>query len=288
MTIKGALTSPSLKIACHNAATSTAVGHLPHLADLPLPTHYPGAVQLLIGVNSGLLTPLEIRSPRDGQQPYGERTALGWVVRGPSGRCNEITTASAHFVKETIHDDLSRLWQTDFEDIRMGDSKTMSIEDKRALDVMEKTTTTVDGHYQISLPWADDSALPCNREYAAARLQQVKRRLLRNPELHRMYCKQMDDYLHEGYARAAQPSLTETTTSPCRIWYLPHHPVQSAKKPDRVRVVFDSAARFKGTSINEHLLQGPDFVNNLSGVLMRFRKEPIALIADITAMFHQV
>ena len=36
------------------------------------------------------------------------------------------------------------------------------------------------------------------------------------------------------------------------------------------------------------LLQGPDLCNNLTGVLLRFRQEEVAVAADIRNMFHQV
>jgi hypothetical protein len=55
-----------------------------------------------------------------------------------------------------------------------------------------------------------------------------------------------------------------------------------------VRVVFDAASTFNDTSLNDQLLQGPDLMNNLVGVLIRFRQFAVALIADIEAMFHQV
>ena len=52
--------------------------------------------------------------------------------------------------------------------------------------------------------------------------------------------------------------------------------------------MFDSAAKFRNTSLNDQLLQGPDFTNSLVGVLLRFREERVALMADIEKMFHQV
>ena len=55
-----------------------------------------------------------------------------------------------------------------------------------------------------------------------------------------------------------------------------------------MRVVFDCAARFRETSLNDQLLQGPDLTNNLTGVLLRFRQETVALMADVEKMFHQV
>ncbi|XP_060589840.1 uncharacterized protein LOC132744996 [Ruditapes philippinarum] len=65
---------------------------------------------------------------------------------------------------------------------------------------------------------------------------------------------------------------TRTGFEPGRIWYLPHHPVVNPKKPGKVRVVFDCAAKYRGTSLNDNLLQGPDLTNSITGVLMRFRQ----------------
>eukprot|EP00794_Sanderia_malayensis_P008362 gene8362-biopygen6189 len=48
------------------------------------------------------------------------------------------------------------------------------------------------------------------------------------------------------------------------------------------------AAAHCGKSLNEHVMQGPDLTNSLVGVLLRFRQENVALIADVEAMFHQV
>lgn len=56
----------------------------------------------------------------------------------------------------------------------------------------------------------------------------------------------------------------------------------------KLRVVFDCAAKSNGTPLNDKLLKRPDLMNDLLGVLLRFRQDKIAIVADIEAMFHQV
>lgn len=70
-------------------------------------------------------------------------------------------------------------------------------------------------------------------------------------------------------------------------WYIPHHGVYHPRKPGKLRVVFDCSARYKNTSLNEHLLTGPDLTNALTGVLCRFRQHPVAIMCDVEKMFHQ-
>ena len=73
-----------------------------------------------------------------------------------------------------------------------------------------------------------------------------------------------------------------------KAWNLPHHPVYHPRKPNKVRIVFDSAAQHKNISLNNALLQNPDLVNSLVGVLTRFCRKRVAAIADAESMFHQV
>ena len=69
---------------------------------------------------------------------------------------------------------------------------------------------------------------------------------------------------------------------------LPHHRVANINIPNRLRVVFDAAATYSGTSLNQNLFKGPDFLSSLIVVLMRFREGHFAIMGDIKAMFHQV
>ena len=93
----------------------------------------------------------------------------------------------------------------------------------------------------------------------------------------------MQKLLEKGHAEPVPK--TELSPSTPR-WYLPHFGVYHPQKPDKIRVVFDSAAETKGMSLNKLLLSGPDLTNNLLGVLLRFRHDIVTFVADIEQMFH--
>ena len=72
-----------------------------------------------------------------------------------------------------------------------------------------------------------------------------------------------------------------------KVWYLPHHGVYHPRK-QKIRVVFDCGASYKDTTLNDQLLQGPNLTSTLLGVIIRFRHEEVAVMADMEVMFHQV
>ena len=93
----------------------------------------------------------------------------------------------------------------------------------------------------------------------------------------------MQKVFDNGHAEPVPPETSESTHA---RWYLPHFGVYHPQKPGKIRVVFDSAAEKDGVSLNKLLLSGPDLSNNLLGVLIRFRQDPVAFMADIEQMFH--
>ena len=59
-------------------------------------------------------------------------------------------------------------------------------------------------------------------------------------------------------------------------------------KPGKVRRVSKAASVFRGNSLNSNLLTGPDPINNMVSLLLRFRENPAAISANIEAVFMQV
>ena len=188
---------------------------------------------------------------------------------------------------EILHHQLERLWKTDFGDSAVVTDTLPSIEDNKALNKMEQSLQRVDDHFQVALPWREESPyLPNNKPMAEQRLQLLKKRLLKDEDLLMQYRTTMQEYIAKGHAQRVPKEELDVKERP--VWYLPHHPVTHPLKPGKVRVVFDCGAKYRGTSLNQQLLQGPDLTNPLVGVLIRFRQESVAMAADIEAMFHQV
>ena len=157
-------------------------------------------VMLLIGTDSPAAhIPLEVRSGNT-DQPYAIRTRLGWAIRGPVGTTNASDKISANFEWSSgdalLLQNFERMWTTDFDEKGRNESEAMSVEDKRALKIMESSITHEDGHYKIALPWPDEATvLPNNMVLAHARLRQLKRKLSRDRMLHQRYTETVQDYI---------------------------------------------------------------------------------------------
>ena len=161
------------------------------------------------------------------------------------------------------------------------------MEDRRAENILQRSTKLVNGHYETELLWKNDSPqLPNNRTVAEKRLKSLRKKLINSPELKSKYRKAMEEYIKGGFARKLTENEAARITN--KTNYLPHHHVFNKNKPEKVRIVFDATAKFQDTSLNQNLLQGPDYTNSLVGVLTRFRQDNTALVADIEGMFNQV
>ena len=71
-------------------------------------------------------------------------------------------------------------------------------------------------------------------------------------------------------------------------FHIPVFPVVQSKtfKEDKIWLVCNAAAKYRGVSLNDALYQGPDLTNSLRGVLLRFHKKTVAFCADIESMFN--
>ena len=73
--------------------------------------------------------------------------------------------------------------------------------------------------------------------------------------------------------------------------YLPHHGVTSGCEEDmKLRIVYEGCAKTHPSkrSLNECLYRGTNMVVNLCGILLRFRLNNVAIIADIEKAYLQL
>ena len=267
-------------------------------------------VGLLIGCNCPkALRPLDVIVGDDDDDPYAIKTALGWGIIGPikSDRpegeeyittCNRIITreiggktSKTNFVvnyqaKEILTSgDVLKMFELDFSEY---DQQPFSQDDKRFIEIVERSTHFEDGHYSVSLPLKNSNVkFPNNRTNAFRRMHSLKKRFDTDEIYRQHYTEFMNKIFEKGYAEEV-PSHALQTAREKSVFYINHHGVYNEKKGNKIRVVFNCSEQFEGQSLNSHLQQGPDLTNTLIGVLCRFRRAPVAFMADIESMFYQV
>ena len=272
----------------------------PHLADIAqyIPPIDPNAeILLLIGRNVPSAHIVLDQKLGPANAPFAQQTSLGWAVIGetclngvhvppvvsvsktsflPNGRPSLLQPCNHHFCVTEINDALFKKTNDD-------EKPGLSVEDRKFLSIMDKGFEKDEsGNWVAPLPFRYGVLNTSNnRDYVWHRMESLHRNLLKNPEKRKHITDFMAKVFERGHAEVAPPlTLGEN------CWYLPLFGVYHPKKPGKIRVVFDSSAKSQGVSLNDMLLTGPDLMNNLLGILLRFRQETVAVAADVEQMFH--
>ena len=73
------------------------------------------------------------------------------------------------------------------------------------------------------------------------------------------------------------------------VHYIHHHEIiKSNSSTTPVRIVFNSSASYMGHVLNNYWAKGPDFVNSLYGILIRFREYAVAITTEISKMYNSI
>ena len=168
--------------------------------------------------------------------------------------------------------------------------KAMTLKDERELEMIEKGLEfdPDKGRWQAEYPWIKDpSVLKDNRRVVMAKLRSTERRLEKDPGYQVEYSQQIQELLDRKAARNVTNEELRNYEGP--TFYLSHHAVSNPlSKSTRLRIVFDSKASYLGFSLNDCLAKGPSLLNQLVGVLLRFRQERVAFIGDVRKMFYSI
>ena len=235
-------------------------------------------------------------------EPIAILTDFGWCIAGPISDKNSVVEIAQIDTFDGIKTDIERLilrmYRHDFMS-RPGEEfpsemKHPSREDEFSLEqIMGSMSHNAEsGHYRCAIPWRhgrEKTAEIFNKidflGYCRNRHRKLREKLLNNPVLKEGTFKQVQQLVDSGYARVI-PNYDAPPGSPVCCMAL--HVVVKPDKPGKFRVTQDAAAKVKGVSFNQHVLNGPDQLNNLIGILCRFRRKKVVLSADIKDFFYRV
>ncbi|XP_026328071.1 uncharacterized protein LOC113236280, partial [Hyposmocoma kahamanoa] len=232
------------------------------------------------------------------REPVASLTSLGWTVHGTVPKVINSTANENVFHAYTYRADISRTcndlderledrMKQHFAIDSIGISKIAkpSRSEERALDIFARTAKRIGHQFEVGLPWKDDVVvMPPSYDMALRRLRTIERKMDASPEFKREYEAQVQNLLDKGYAEPCQGNEADSPIG----WYLPHFAVRNVNKPGKLRLVHDAAATVNGTCLNDKLLDGPDLLRSLPGVLFRFRERDVAVSADIREMFMRI
>lgn len=159
---------------------------------------------------------------------------------------------------------------------------------KECLTYMQADKHSESPHWDAAYPWKGDPAtLPDNRRAVEATFRNTEKRLEREPEWKAAYREQ----IHEMVSRGAAAKLTNEEIDSWKgpKWYISHLVAPNPHSTTTpVRIVWNSSQEFRGASLNDLLHKGPDVLNPIRGVLLRFRSGLYAALGDVKKMYNSV
>ncbi|XP_069360031.1 uncharacterized protein [Maniola hyperantus] len=223
---------------------------------------------------------------------YLVNSKLGWILSGETNlkpvdelsvityflSCGETKLNKPDLPLNNV--DIKSLW--DLESIGITDSPKISA-DEEAVKTFNESTEVIDNRYTVSWPWTEyPPSLSTNFGLSFGRLVSLLKRLDSNTLL------EYDNILKEQISKGVIELVSKHTNQEKHpVHYLPHHCVRQKEKP--IRIVYDASAKTKDSnSLNECLYCGPMMLEDLTGLLVKFRYHQIALSADVEKAFLQI
>ncbi|XP_055585330.1 uncharacterized protein LOC129738161 [Uranotaenia lowii] len=290
--MSSAHTVGELKLPLHKACYRSIVDKYHHLDGVPLSSTKMEVPRVLIGLdNLHLFAPLESKVGAPGE-PIAVRSALGWAIYGPDSRLEQQQHhyLNHHLVQSLNNRQLHDLMAEQYaqEELHVAQGNPIESEEiQRARETLESTTVRVGDRFETGLLWKQEPVFPDSYPMALNRLKSLERRFQREPHMKQNVNQQIEYYLAKGYCHKATAEELKNT-NPSSVWYLPLNVVLNPKKPHKVRLVWDAAAKSQGVSLNSYLLKGPDLLASLPAVISKFRERRVAVGGDIKEMYHQL
>ncbi len=240
-----------------------------------------GHVDLILGVTDSLA--LFTGETFRVQGMVAVPTQLGLCLSGPMLTTDPPPALVATVPPTDLQSDLSKLWELD----QVPESPEHSSEDQRVIEEFNQTYSFSDGRFSVSLPKVPDPPkLGESRRQAVSRLLQNEKSLAKKGKLESFQAA-VREYVDLGHAHRIPFQQLHPATS---HFYLPVHGVfKDCSTTTKVRAVFDASARTSSShSLTDTLLSGPNLYPPLTDILLRFRRFPVGMSADISKMFREI
>lgn len=173
--------------------------------------------------------------------------------------------------------------------------KEMTLAEEREVEIIKGGLTYKKGdshtpspHWDAKYPWTEDPAsLPNNEAAVQACFLRMEKQLSKEPNWKVAYADQILEMIERGAAIKLTNEIRDKWDGP--VWYVSHLMAPNPHSMTTpVRIVWNSSQKYKGISLNDLLLKGPDVLNPIRAVLLRFREERHAALGDIKKMYNSV
>ena len=294
-TISGELISISVLIVPTIAApiqnaVPMSVSAMPHLSGLklahPITSDKNFTISILIGTDFYWEFVQDTIVRGDG--PTAQESKLGYLLSGPLPYSFSQTATSILLqIASTVtpeEPNLEKFWSIE----SVGTDTNTSAVDSTFLHTYQESsiTQTPEGMYIARFPWKEDKPfLPSNINICKKRTTTSLQKLRQTPDLLNIYDNIIKDQEKRGFFKRVDENDTAV-----HIHYLSHRAVKKDSATTPICIVYDCSCRgnSKSTSLNDCLVTEPPFLNNLCGILIRFRCHVFALSTDIEKAFLHV
>ncbi|XP_068206198.1 uncharacterized protein [Palaemon carinicauda] len=193
----------------------------------------------------------------------------------------DLRTIGSAVVDDTLP--MHKLWDLDVVGIIPSQ---VSPSDVETISKYETTVLHRNGRYWVELSFKHNHPfLPTNYNVALGQMYNQLKRFQRQPAHLKYYDNIIKEQLKLGFIEEVENPVISPNTH-----YLPHHAVRKNSSTTPLRVVYNCSAKpsKSSASLNDCLMTGPSLTEKLFDLLVRFRMNKFACIADIEKAFLQI
>ena len=281
---------------CSNATavSRNLVQDYPHLEAVADQLHLSGgSVDLLIGTDfADAFLDIHMLSGNAGE-PIAKRNCFGWYMLGQLNsevskhnqtciKSVKVGTVSAvEDIKSLLHQD-----QIGVKPTRYCTCSDDTLRENNFIKSLTDSTSIVDGRVQVKMPWKKDGPPKHSNYHVALKRMYSSEKSFTKRDCFEVVNEEVENLVNQGFVTPVPPENIDHNQLE---WYMPLQAVFSPEKSTKVRLVFDASSKgHDGLSLNDYLEKGPNYINNLTDVLLAWRWDSVAYSGDIRKMFNQI